>query len=97
MGGLAKRYIFRCRDVCFALKTPRPAATETSQSTDPSTDEFADLVESVIDIRLNGRQIRIELMDHHRYLVTYGRIRHYIRSARSRGRQHQQTPLDRSL
>lgn len=78
---LAERYNLRCWDVRFALETPRPTTTETGQLADPITGELADLVESVISRKLNGKQIWTELMDHHDYLVTYGSIRHYIRYA----------------
>jgi hypothetical protein len=81
---LAKRHNLRCRDVRFALETPRPTTSETSQITDPIRGELADLVESMIGRGLNGRQIWTELMDCHEYSVTYGSIRHYIRYTRSR-------------
>lgn len=81
---LAKRYNLRCWDARFALETPRPTTSETSQMTDPIRGELADLVESMIERGLNGRQIWTELMDHHEYSVTCGSICHYIRYARSR-------------
>ncbi|WP_369173511.1 hypothetical protein AB5J49_38620 [Streptomyces sp. R28] len=81
---LAKRYNLRCWDVRFALEIPRLTTTETGPLTDPITGELADLIESMVSRKLNGRQIWTELMDHHDYLVTYDSIRHYIRYARSR-------------
>ncbi|MCW8103521.1 TniQ family protein [Streptomyces tauricus] len=81
---LAKRYNLRCGDVRFALEIPRLTTTETGPLNDPITGELADLIESMISRKLNGRQIWTELMDHHDYLVTYDGIRHYIRYARSR-------------
>lgn len=81
---LAKRYNLRCRDVRFALEIPRLTTTETGPLTDPITGELADLIESMISRKLNGRQIWTELMDHHDYLVTYDSIRHYIRYTRPR-------------
>jgi hypothetical protein len=48
------------------------------------TGVFADLIESMISRDLNKRQIWIELMDHHDYLVKYHSIRHYIDYTRSR-------------
>ncbi|MFI5888128.1 hypothetical protein [Streptomyces sp. NPDC051554] len=80
---LARHYDLHCRDVRFALETPRP--TITDQMTDPIRGELADLVKSMIGRGLNGRQIWTELMDHHDCLITYGSIRHYIRYARPRG------------
>ena len=67
---LARRYDLRSWDVRFALETPRLTTTETGPLTDPITGELADLIESMISRRLNGRQIWTELMDHHDYLVT---------------------------
>ncbi|MGW5690928.1 hypothetical protein ACWEWX_08205 [Streptomyces asiaticus] len=81
---LAERYNLRCRDVRFALETPRPITAETNQMTDPIAGELAVLVEGMIGRGLNGRQIWTELIDHHDCLVTYGSIRHYIRYARPR-------------
>ncbi|MEV8307176.1 hypothetical protein AB0P36_07365 [Streptomyces flavidovirens] len=81
---LAKRYNLRSWDVRFALETPHLTTAETGPLTDPVTGELADLVESMISRKLNGRQIWTELMDHHDYLVTYDSIRHYIRYTRSR-------------
>ncbi|WP_405388124.1 TniQ family protein [Streptomyces sp. NBC_01102] len=81
---LAKRHNLRRWDVRFALEATRLTTAETSQLTDPITEELADLVESLIGRKLNGRQIWTELMDHHDYLVTYDSIRHYIRYTRSR-------------
>lgn len=57
---------------------------ETGPLTDPVTGELADLIESMISRKLNGRQIWTELMGHHDYLVTYHSVRHHIRYARSR-------------
>ncbi|MFF2852115.1 hypothetical protein ACFVT5_38215 [Streptomyces sp. NPDC058001] len=81
---LAKRYHLRCWDVRFALEIPRLTAAETGPLTDPITGELADLIESLISRRLNGRQIWAELLDHHDYLVTYDSIRHYMRYTRPR-------------
>ncbi|MEU6230560.1 hypothetical protein [Streptomyces sp. NPDC047042] len=83
---LAKRYNLRCRDVRFALEIPRLTTAEAGPLTDPITGELADLIESMISRRLNGRQIWTELLDHHDYLITYDSIRHYIRYARRRRR-----------
>ncbi|MEU4176425.1 hypothetical protein [Streptomyces sp. NPDC026589] len=81
---LAKRHNLRTWDVRFALEIPRLTTTETAPLTEPVTGELANLLESLIGRRLNGRQIWTELMDHHDYLVTYDSIRHYIRYVRSR-------------
>lgn len=81
---LARRYTIRRRDIRFALETSRLTTTVTGPLTDPVTGELADVIESMISRRLNGRQIWTELMDHHDYLVTYGSIRHYLRYARCR-------------
>ncbi|WP_405814289.1 TniQ family protein [Streptomyces sp. NBC_01390] len=83
---LAKRYNLRCWDVRFALEIPRLTTAEAGPVTDPITGELADLIESMISRRLNGRQIWTELLDHHDYLITYDSIRHYIRYARRRRR-----------
>ncbi|MFI8872227.1 TniQ family protein [Streptomyces sp. NPDC055243] len=81
---LAKRYSLRSCDVRFALETPRLTTTEAGPVTHPVTGELADLIESMISRRRNGRQIWTELMDQYDYLVTYDSIRHYIRYTRSR-------------
>ncbi|MFE9802893.1 hypothetical protein ACFYP6_29165 [Streptomyces goshikiensis] len=57
----------------------RLTTTETGFLTDPITGELADLIESMISRRINGRQIWTELIDHHDYLGTYDSIPHYIR------------------
>ncbi|WP_069628770.1 TniQ family protein [Streptomyces niveus] len=81
---LAKRYNLRSWDVRVALEISRLTTAETGPLTQPITGELADLIESMISRRLNGRQIWTELLDHHDYLITYDSIRHYIRYTRSR-------------
>ncbi|NUK63187.1 hypothetical protein HRW11_03475 [Streptomyces lunaelactis] len=81
----------RCSDIRFALETPRLTTTEAGQLADPVTGELADLIENMISSRLNKRQIWIELMDHHDYLVKYHSIRQYIDYTRD-GRQRKKAP-----
>lgn len=94
---LAKRYNLRCWEIRFALETPRLISTETGALTEPVTGKLADLIESMISRRLNGRQIWTELMDHHDYLVTYDSIRHYLRYIRPRTQSERAGPLTSSL
>ncbi|MGW7079887.1 hypothetical protein ACWGH2_43935 [Streptomyces sp. NPDC054871] len=53
---LAKRHNLRCWAVRFALEAPRLTTAETSQLTDPITGELADLVEGLIDSKLNAQR-----------------------------------------
>lgn len=94
---LAKRYNLRSWDVRFALEIPRLTTTETGPLTHPITGELADLIESMISRRLNGRQIWTELLDHHDYLVTYDSIRHYLRYTRPRTASPQAASLTSNL
>jgi hypothetical protein len=96
---LAKRYNLRCWDIRFALEIPRLTTTETGQLADPITGELADLIENMISRGLNKRQIWIELMDDHDYLVKYHSIRHnidYTRSGRQR-KKRSASPLTSNL
>ncbi|KUN02050.1 hypothetical protein AQI95_28630 [Streptomyces yokosukanensis] len=92
---LAKRHNLSCWDIRFALEIPRLTTTLMGPLTDPITGALADLIENMIRKNLSGRQIWMELMDHHDYVVTYDSIHHYIRHTRSRDSEQRNRALDR--
>ncbi|MYS57152.1 hypothetical protein GTW46_45120 [Streptomyces sp. SID6013] len=81
---LAQRHDLRRWEVRLALDVPRLTSPAGSQLSDPITGKIADLIESMIGRGMSGRQIWMEIMDHHDYLISYHNIRHYMRYTRPR-------------